>query len=372
MEVTVVDPAAFTPPYDHSLCAALARRGNDVELVTSRFRHGSVPDAAGYLRSEPFYRVGASSTIAKGLQHPFDMLRLARRLRRRPPAIVHFQWLPLPEVDRSLLRAFPRPLVFTAHDLLPREAPARRRRAAARVFDAVDAVVVHSESGRARLVSGLGVPESKVVVIPHGSFDYLARLDRTGEMDPAVGDLSGRKVVLSFGLVRPYKGIDLLIEAFAATPPEAVLLVVGRALMPLEPLRRRARELGISERVRFVPRFVPETEIAPYFRRADLVVLPYREADQSGVLFTALAFARPTVVTAVGGFVEVAERGAAALVPPDDVSALAGSIAGLLADGDARARLEEGARRAATGPYSWDRAAELTESLYRSLVERSR
>jgi len=191
-------------------------------------------------------------------------------------------------------------------------------------------------------------------------------------MDPAVGDLDGRKVVLCFGLVRPYKGIDLLIEAFAAAPPEAVLLVVGRPLMPLEPLRRRARELGISERVRFVPRFVPDAEIPPYFRRADVVVLPYREAEQSGVLFTALAFARPTVVTAIGGFVEVAERGAVALVPPGDVSALAGTIVDLLHDEAARARLVEGARRATAGPYSWDRAAELTESLYRSLVERSR
>jgi glycosyltransferase involved in cell wall biosynthesis len=372
MEVTVVDPPAYTPPYDHSLCAALACRGNDIELVTSRFRHGSVPDPVGYRRSELFYRVGAASPIAKGFQHPLDMLRLARRLRRHRPAVVHFQWLPLPEVDRSLLRAFPRPLVFTAHDLLPRGRAPRRRRAAAQLFDVVDAVVVHSESGRGRLVSGLGVPESKVVVIPHGSFDYLAGLDGGARMDPAVGDLNGRKVVLCFGLIRPYKGIDLLIEAFAATPPEAVLLVVGRTMMPLEPLRRRARELGISERVRFVPRFLPEDEIPPYFRRADIVVLPYREAEQSGVLFTALAFARPIVVTAVGGFVEVAERGAAALVRPGDASALATTIAGLLDDEAARTRLAEGARRAAAGPYSWDRAAELTETLYRSLVEQSR
>jgi glycosyltransferase involved in cell wall biosynthesis len=280
--------------------------------------------------------------------------------------------LPLPGIDRSLLGAFPRPLVFTAHDLLPREASPGRRDAAARLFDVMDAVVVHSESGRGRLVSDLGVPESKVVVVPHGSFDYLARLDGAVGMDPAVGDLNGRKVVLSFGLVRPYKGIDVLIEAFAATPPEAVLLVVGRAMMPLEPLRRRARELGISERVRFVTRFVSEAEIPAYFRRADVVALPYREAEQSGVLFTALAFARPIVVTAVGGFAEVAERGAAALVPPGDVSALASTIAGLLEDEAARARLTEGASRAAAGPYSWDRAAELTESLYRSLLERLR
>jgi glycosyltransferase involved in cell wall biosynthesis len=372
MEVTVVDPPAFTPPYDHSLCEALARRGNEVELVTSPFRYASVPDGGGYRRSELFYRFAAGSPVAKGLQHPVDMLRLARHLRRRRPAVVHFQWLPLPEIDRPLLRAFPRPLVFTAHDLLPRAASARRRRAAARLFDAVDAVVAHSRSGRDRLVSELGVPESKAFVIPHGSFDYLTRLDGAAELDPAAGELGGRKVVLAFGLVRPYKGIDVLIDAFAATPPETVLLVVGRPLMPLEPLRRRARERGVSERVRFIPRFVPETEVRAYFDRADLVVLPYRDTEQSGVLFTALAFGRPTVATAIGGFVEVGEQGAVALVPPGDDSALAETITRLLADDAARAGLAERARRAAAGPYSWDRVAELTESLYRSLAERSR
>jgi glycosyltransferase involved in cell wall biosynthesis len=372
MEVTVVDPAAYTPPYDHSLCAALARRGNRVELLSSRFRHGSAPQPEGYLRHEPFYRVGADSRTVKGLQHPFDMLRVALRLRRRPPDIVHFQWLPLPELDRTLVRAFPRPLVFTAHEVLPRAASERRWRMVARIFDAVDAVVVHSESARDRLVHGLGVPESKVAVVPHGSFDYLTRIDGARSLDPEVGDLDGRKVVLCFGLVRPYKGIELLIDAFAEVPEDAVLLIVGRALMPLEPLRRRARARGISERVRFVSRYVAEAEIPAYFRRADVVVLPYREADQSGVLFTALAFGRPTVVTAVGGFTEVAERGAAELVPPGDAGALALAIAALLSDEAARTRLAEGARRAAAGPYSWDRAAELTESLYRSLVKQPR
>ena len=138
-------------------------------------------------------------------------------------------------------------------------------------------------------------------------------------MDPAVGDLEGRKVVLCFGLVRPYKGVDLLIEAFAAAPPDAVLLVVGRAMMPIEPLRRRARELGIADRVRFVTRFITDPEIPSYFRRADLVVLPYREIEQSGVLFTALAFGCPLLLSAVGGFSEVGERhGAARLVPAGD------------------------------------------------------
>jgi glycosyltransferase involved in cell wall biosynthesis len=266
------------------------------------------------------------------------------------------------------MRAFPRPRLLTAHDVLPREGGERRRRTARRLLELPDAVVVHSDDGRDRLVGELGLAPERVHVIPHGAFDYLTRLPE-GRPDPALGELEGRKVVLAFGLIRPYKGIDVLVEAFAAAPPGAVLLIVGRAMMSLEPLRRRARELGIADRVRILPRFVTDPEIPAYFRRADLVVLPYREIEQSGVAFTALAFGSPLVLSAVGGFREIAERhGAARLVPPGDAAALGAAIAGLLGDDGERARLSQAALAAAAGPYSWARAAELTEALYRSLT----
>jgi glycosyltransferase involved in cell wall biosynthesis len=135
----------------------------------------------------------------------------------------------------------------------------------------------------------------------------------------------------------------------------------------VEPLREAAAEVGAT--VRFVPRFVTDPEIPAFFRRADLVVLPYREIDQSGVLYTALAFGRPLVLSGVGGFTEVAERhGAARLVPAGDTEALAEAMNDLLRDKGQRARLAEAARAAAAGPYSWGRIAEQTMDLYRSLL----
>jgi glycosyltransferase involved in cell wall biosynthesis len=368
MRIAVVDPPAYTPPYDHALCASLANRGLEIELATSHFRHGSVPGPEGYRRNECFYRLGVGSAAAKAMQHPFDMLRLARRLRRGQTDVVHFQWFPIPPLDHLLVDRFPRPRVATAHDLLPREASDRWRREAQRVLRSVEAVIVHSRHGRDQLIRDLGVAAENVRVIPHGAFDYLTRLEVQRPIDPAAGDLDGRKVVLSFGLIRPHKGVDVLIEAFAATPEDAVLLIVGRPMMPIEPLQRRARELGVGDRIRLVPRFVAEDEVPTYFRRADLVVLPYRDVEQSGVLFTALAFSCPLLITAVGGFPEVAEQGAARVVPPGDTASLQHALLELLDDADARSALSLGARRAAAGPYSWRRAAELTEDLYRDLI----
>ena len=232
----------------------------------------------------------------------------------------------------------------------------------------MDALVVHSHSGRAQLIEQLGVAPGSVHVIPHGSFDYLTAVGNGRPLDPAVGDLENRKMVLFFGLIRPYKGVDLLIDAFASAPGDAVLIVAGMPRMPIEPLRRQALERGLGERVRFVPRFISDDEIGAYFERADLVVLPYRETEQSGVLFTSLAFGKPTIATDVGGFSELgSEAGAVRLVPPGDSDALAGAIDQLLNDPAKREQLAAAARAAASGAFSWSRAAELTEQLYRSL-----
>ena len=366
MRVTVADPPAYTPPYDHALCEALAGRGLDVTLATSRFRYGPVPVPGGYRREECFYRLAPGSAAAKAVQHPRDMARLARRARDSAD-VVHFQWLPIPRLDRLLVRRFEMPVVLTAHDVMPREVRPGARGGTPALLRAVDAVVVHSRAGARRVVEAAHVPHERVHVIPHGAFTHVAQAPE-GPPPRALDGLEGRPVVLFFGLLRPYKGIDLLVEAFAGLPGDPVLLIVGMPRMPLEPLERRAHALGIADRVRFVPEFVPEADVAAYFRRADVVALPYREIEQSGVLHTALAFGSPLLVSAVGGFPEISERGAARLVEPGSVASLRAGLAELLADDGARATLSRAALALAAGEHSWERAAALTEDLYRSLV----
>ena len=144
---------------------------------------------------------------------------------------------------------------------------------------------------------------------------------------------------------------------------DAELWVVGPHRLPSDALVRAA-----PPGTRFVARFVTDPELPAYFRRADLVVMPYRAIEASGVLFTALAFGRPILASAVGGSLDVGEMGAAELVPAGDAQALRAAIVRLLADDAARERLAAGARAAAAGPYSWHAIAERTAALYRRLV----
>src|SRR3984957_8183722 len=329
MRVHVVAPSAYTPPYDHALCSALAAAGADVELYTSRFAYSSVPPAQGDDRIELFY--GASNLppgsappaqrarrALKLAEHVPDMLRYKRAARMAD--VVHFQWLSVQQLDGRLLPRG-RPLVLTAHDVLPREPRRGQREAQRRLYERFDAIVVHSEHGRERLTGELGIDAAGVHVIPHGAFAHLAEAPEAAP--PVQAD---KEVVLFFGLLRPYKGIDVLLEAWRGID-DAELWVAGMPRMDISGL-----EAAAPENVRFVPRFIGDAELAPYFRRADLVVLPYREIEQSGVLFTALAFGKPLLLSDVGGFAEVAALGGAHAVAPGDARGLRAALQELLPD----------------------------------------
>ncbi len=220
-------------------------------------------------------------------------------------------------------------------------------------------MIVHTRRGAELLGAG-----ERVHVIPHGALEHLTRQPDERPLPPELAQVEG-PVVLYFGVVRDYKGVDVLVEAMNHVP-EGELWVVGR---PLGVSMDELRSAAPRGRVRFVDRYVADAELPAFFRRADVVVLPHRSVDVSGVLFAGLAFGKAMVLSDVGGFRElVQDSGAGRLVPPGQPEALGAAIAELLADPPARLALEEKARAAAAGSYSWDRIAERTLDVYRQVL----
>ena len=368
VHVQLVDPGAWSLPYDHALAGGLARAGADVELVTSRFVHGAPPPVEGFEVSERFYRRATAPGRGRGArrlmraaEHLPDMVRY--RSYTRTADVRHYQWLPLEALDALLLPPA-RPRVLTVHNTLRRGGGAREP-VTRRLVRLMDALVVHARAGANELVERFGADPERVHVIPHGAFEHLTRLPLERPLPPELEAVDG-PVILCFGLVRPYKGVDVLLEAFQQLEG-AELWVVGLPHMDMTALRASAERA--RGRVRFVERFVEDAELPAYFRRADVVVLPHRRIDQSGVLSTALAFGKPIVASAVGGFAEVAsDHGAAVTVPPGDSGALREALERLLADPGQRDALAARATAAAAGPYSWDEAARQTLALYERLI----
>lgn len=372
MRIVIVDPRGETRPYDDALAAALAARGDDVELVTSAPRVAQPPAPTGVAVRHAFYRVadlvpGGARKVARGLEHPLDLLGLTPSLVRRRPDAIHLQWLPLGAVDRGYWHAVERllgvPITYTAHDALPNNPTPKRLRRAAANARAFGRVIVHSVHGRNALVDQLGVDPANVHVIPHGALTAYRDVEPTAPDVPA-----GVPLVAMLGLLRPYKGLDVLLDAWStvrAAIPDARLLVAGRVLGDPEGAARLERVAAEDSGVIADLRFTPTEEFVGAMLRADVVVLPYRRIDQSGVLFAALALGRPLVATRVGGFAEVVEQhGAGVVIPPEDPAALADALIAVLRDPERCAGMAAASRAAADGPFSWGAIAEATERVY--------
>jgi glycosyltransferase involved in cell wall biosynthesis len=350
MRVVLADPPAYTPPYDRCLAQALAGAGAEVELVTSRFRFGAVPPANGYAAREWFYplssRLGGSRArlAVKALEHPFGMARLDTM----KPDVLHVQWFGAPEADRWLFR--PRaPVVFTAHDIIPRRT-ASKTTVWRTLFDRCERVVAHSESGRDTLAR-FGVAEERLRVIPHPAF--RSEVDRRDD---------GRTALL-LGLIRPYKGTEDAVEAVLRT--EGIrLLVAGDPRIPLEGLQQTA-----GARAEWRLGYLPDAELRHAISEATVALFPYRaEIDVSGALLRALGAGLPAIVYDIGGLGEIVSRfGAGAVVEPGDVGGLALALQSLLDDAEALAAARRGAE-AAREELTWEASAAAHLDLYRELA----
>jgi glycosyltransferase involved in cell wall biosynthesis len=345
VRVLLADPPAFTPWYDHELAAALGRAGADVELATSRFRFGVLPDADGYRRSERFYPVSSRLFKRSRLRLPLkavEHLEVLRSLSAARADVLHLQWLALPQLDARL--RFRSPSVFTAHDLLPRRT-ASRTDLWRRLLERFDRVVVHSERGREALAE-LGV---EARVIPHPVYPSAATRADDGA------------TILSLGVIRPYKGLGDAVEVTRRLP-EARLLVAGDPAMPLEGLRG-------AERVEWRLGYLSSIELDRALSEATVAVFPYRaELDQSGALLQALGAGVPAVVYDVAGLGEpVRAYGAGRVVPAGDLDALTAAVGELLGDEGALAAARDGAERARR-ELTWDASAAQHLELYRELA----
>jgi len=372
-KVAVVDPSNFTPPYDHHLCEGLADIDWEVKLFTSG-KTNWTPE--NYERIRTFYPItegrvgdvlaGKIRMLAKGMEHIIGMSQLVNRLNRWNPDIIHFQWFPLPVVDVPLVRLLGNiaPTVLTVHDSTPFQGAATSRFQqvlAEKSPQAVDKVVVHTEETKAKLANA-STPQEEISVIPHGVIRYPVT-------DHLPTDNADKTTVLFFGNVKPYKGVDVLIDAVARLPTEVrqnlQVVIAGRPHGAADELKQRASEKGVTNSITWEFGFIEHGRVGTYFQRSDIVVFPYRHIDQSGALMTALPFGKPVIATKVGGFKDILTDGVhGRLVPPDDADALSSAMTELLRDENQRAEMGDAVADLADSTYSWRRLAEMTTDLY--------
>jgi D-inositol-3-phosphate glycosyltransferase len=297
--------------------------------------------------------------------------------------VVHFQWSLGPRNDRLVwqgLHAAGKRIVYTAHDVIPHEAAIMPLSHAKWVYQHADALIVHGDSLKALLLENFSVEAAKVQVVAHGNYNFVADTpgvwDRTSAR-ASLGFTENDRVVLFFGLIREYKGLELLIDAFKLLNERGLpdrrglkLLIAGRSFnghWEDGAYEARIREAGLSNLVSLQLRHIPLLEVARFFHAADVVAVPYRRGSQSGVLQLCYSFGKAAVATRVGSLAEGLSSKVTRFVEPNDPSVLAAALFELLADPLAAQLLGAQARAYADDDLGWGPIARRTRAIYDEL-----
>lgn len=339
------------------LALALSRR-HEVEIHLSVFAAGNELTAKLRRELDGIVRIHDLSRPHRTVMFS-DGLRLARRIARFRPDVVHVQeagaWTVWAALKLSL--SFP-PLVLTVHDPLPHSgddaARARIQWANDRLRRAADAVIVHGE----RLVGEMTALEpglrGRVFSVPHGVLGDSAEITA----------LPGCGRFLFFGRIQAYKGLGILLDAVEILDRRGLDFSVRIAGTGADLDRHRAR-IAALPRVRLDERFVPAEEVPELFQQSDAIVMPYLDATQSGVGALALSAGRAAIVSDVGSIGEVIRDGENGLVvPPGDAPALADAMTRILSEPGLNERLARAAAATAAGELSWDQISIATEKVY--------
>lgn len=280
--------------------------------------------------------------------NPFTFRALAERIEGISPDLIYYPMIHpwIPRLNRLLPDL---PKVYTAHD--PVLHLGERNWLLARIqklsLKEADRVIVLSQAFVETMAS-LGAPPERIDVIPHGEFSFY----REFAVDPA-REKSKEQRLLFFGRIHEYKGIRILLEAFSQIKeqlPQAKLTIAGEG--DLRPYRDQLEKL---EDVEVRNHWIPDWEVADLFTNAELVVLPYLDASQSGVIPIAYSFAVPVVATNTGGLAEQVEHlRTGILVPPNDSKALADNVVQLLANPLLRAELGKNGWEKAQKEWNWE------------------
>lgn len=359
--------------YDFGLASGLSAAGVPATVYTCD--ETAVPAGTPFRVETSFRRIyGADPKPLRFARFARGLARSLRTARARREGTAHFHFFHATALEAlcvGLARLGGFVVVATAHDV---ESFVGRtsQRLAARVYRGAHRVIAHNEVIRRELGDKAGVPREKIALVPHGNYPEAldCRLDaRTARARlglPAEGP-----ILLFFGQIKEAKGLDLLLAALprvAETHPAVRLVVAGKVWKDdLGRYEAQIREAGIADRVDLRIRYVPDAEVADYYRAADLAVLPYRRIYQSGVLLMALSYGTPVLASDLAGMAEIVRDGENGfLFRTGDAGHLATRLQELLGSPDALAAAGAAGREHVRREHDWNAVGRLTRAAYQA------
>jgi glycosyltransferase involved in cell wall biosynthesis len=390
LRVFTMDLLSVVAYYDAYLCRALASEGVSVTLGAITYHFDRDCFNRLDVRNQPGLLdfVGRSKLpklarqVLKVVEMGINILALAMRFTWKRPDVVHVQYLPLLErkipFELWLLRycrLLGSSLVATVHDVVPHDRgvgaqPFRR------AFEMMDALICHSEAARQQVIAQFCIAPERVRVIPHGPLFFEPQQKNARAVARTRCGAKGDEcIVLCQGMIRPYKGIEFLIDAWAELQRsnlQAKLIIAGRGEMDLlNSIRQRIRALRLEDSMQLCFEFAPTETMLSYYQAADIVVYPYKAITTSGALMTGIAQRKAIIATSLPPFRELLEDGRNALLCDyGDTGGLTSALQRLIEDPALRDRLANEAAKLSRGEETWRGIAAQTTDCYFSITGR--
>ncbi len=244
--------------------------------------------------------------LYKLLSYLYSQIKLFIFVLKIKPNIIHFQWFKIPSFDLIILYLIKFTfksriqIIFTAHNVLPHDTGNKFKKIYKKIYNIVDKIIVHESYARNKIINEFNISEDKIKVIPHG---LLYEKNNKKEFYLK----NNKKLVFSvLGNLNYYKGIDIVIDAWANSNilknnNDILLLIAGK---PDKYIKQKLNTLNSYNNVKIIDRFLEETEFINCLLSTNVLLLPYREISQSGLLLTSLSFNIPIVVSKKGGLIE--------------------------------------------------------------------
>jgi len=367
-------------PYVEYVVRSLIKKGIKIFLVTRKDLNVPIQN-----RSCSVYKIFPGRRyeryfLLSSLIECISLIRLAKLLISTKPDVVHFQSFRIPKVDWLLfllLKIMRQKVVFTIHDTYSHSKylVLLDNFIMAKVSRYCDALFVHARYTERFIQEVWKIHECKICVVPHGG--YYLHYGSCISSESARKELGYQKsdyVLLFFGTIRRYKGLDYLIPAVKDVKkviPNVKLIIAGK------PVKQQTGEyygqliinLNLEYEINYQDRFIHNEEIAGMLCCCDIVVLPYIQIDQSGVLCLSYTFGKPVIATRVGGLPEMIREGVTGYtVPPANIHALSEKIIEAWQNRHNLAEMGLKAQKLMDEKYSWDRLAESTIGVYRKIL----
>jgi glycosyltransferase involved in cell wall biosynthesis len=324
MTRVVVIPHGFQQHYSLGFANGLASQGIPVDFVSAANVDTTLLHPNIIWKDLGCNTENRISAVRKAARFVAYHLRLIRYLVARRGAIIHVIGLirravvPIGIIEGMLFRVLAGKYVFTVHNVLPHDSHTIWNRWVFKlVYRIPHLLVVHTAKMKDDLVTSFGVREDRVVVMQHGLNDIVPDHGRSrDECRAQFGLPEGACVLLFFGRIRPYKGVETLLEAFREVSGDLFLVIAGAPANAAygHRIEELVQQHPHRKRILYHAKFIDDADLASYFRAADALVMPYRHIDQSGVLFLAFRFGLPVIAFDIGALRDYLKNDAGILV----------------------------------------------------------